>query len=115
MTMKGFFIIQKSKRNNKVHLKAMSRELKIKEDAYKTGKEVARKWINHASHREIIDVLPRSDSHHDTNYFAIMRNSFFISIEKKYPIETKRFKWFNNFDFMKGWREEVILIWELNE
>jgi len=103
------------KKNNKVHLNSISRESKIKKDAYNTGKEVAKKWINNASSREIIDVLPRSNSHHDTNYFAFMRNIFFISIEKKYPNETKLFKWFNNVDFMKGWRDEVILRSKNNE
>ena len=49
------------------------------------------------------------------NYFALIKNNLFISIEKNYPAETKRFKWFNNFEFMKGWREEVIFKWKLNE
>ena len=34
-----------------------------------------------------------------------------MSIEKIYPNETKSFKWFHNVDFMTGWREEVILLW----
>ena len=82
-----------------------------KEDAYNTGKKVARKWINHASRREIIDVLPRSNLHHDRNYFALMRNNLFISIEKTFQYETKRFKWFINVVFMRGWRDEVIFVW----
>ena len=106
---------QKAKKYIKVHLNAILRESKVKDDAYNSGKEVARKWINHASFREITDVLPLSNSHHDTIYFALMRNNFFISIEKKYPNETKRFKRFNNVDFMKGWRDEVILKSKNNE
>jgi hypothetical protein len=87
------------------------RELKAKEYAYNAGRKIAKKWIKCASSQEILDVLPRPNSHHDTNYFALMRNIYFSSIEKKYPDETNNFRWFNNVDFMKGWREEVILLW----
>jgi hypothetical protein len=114
--MKGSIIEQKSKNNNdKVHLKAIFRASKAKEVAYNTGRKIARKWIKCASYQEIMDVLPRINSHHDTNYFAIMRNFYFISIEKIYPNDTKRFKNFNTIDFMKGWREEVLLICRNNK
>ena len=109
--MKGLIIKQKSKINDKVHFNLISTTHRVKEDAYHTGKRIARKWIKNASSQEIIDVLPRIDTHYDTNYFALMRNNLFLSIEKIYPNETKRFKWFNNIDFMRGWRDEVILIW----
>lgn len=112
--MKGLIIKLESK-NNKVHFDAISRDSKAKKNAYNTGKEIAKKWIENASHQEIIDVLPRPNLHHDTNYFALMRNLYFNKIEKKYPNETKDFKWFHNFDFMKGWREEVILLWRNNK
>jgi hypothetical protein len=104
------------KRNDsdKVHLKTISRESKAKKHAHNAGRSIARKWMENASNQEIIDALPRLNSHHDTNYFALMRNNYFISIEKIYPDETKRFKWFYNVDFMKGWREEVILLWDTN-
>jgi hypothetical protein len=114
--MKGSIIKKKSKKNNdKVHMKAISRALNAKKVAYNTGRKIARKWIKCASSQEIMDVLPRINSHHDINYFATMRNFYFISIEKKYPNDTKSFKNFNNIDFMKGWREEVLLIWRNNK
>ena len=109
--MKGKIIKKKQSRNIKVHLNAISRKLKSKKDAYIAGKKVARKWMISASYQEVLDVLPRSSSHNDMNYFAIMRNNLFTSIEQKFPKETKNFKWFNNIDFMKGWRHEVVLLW----
>jgi hypothetical protein len=108
--MKGIIIKKNSK--NKVHCDAISRKLKAKKDAYNTGIKIARRWIQNASYQEIIDVLPRTNLHHDTNYFALMRNIFFISIEKRYPNETEDFRWFNTVDFMRGWREEVISMWK---
>ena len=82
--MKGSIIKQKSKRNNdKVHMKAISRALNAKKIAYDTGRKIARKWIKCASSREIMDVLPRINSHHDINYFASMRNFLFYLYRKK--------------------------------
>jgi len=102
---------QKNKNIDEIHLKTISRELNKKKYAYNCGRKIARKWIKHASYQEIKDALPRPSLHHDTNYFALMRNIYFMSIEKIYPNETKSFKWFHNVDFMTGWREEVILLW----
>lgn len=114
--MKKPNVKKEANKNNsgKVHLKMTLRESKAKKNAHHAGRRIAKKWMKSASHQEIMDALPRLNPHHDTNYFALMRNIFFISIEKAYPDETKRFRWFNNVDFMSGWREEVILLWDTN-
>ena len=102
---------RKTSIKDKVHMKAILKKIDAREIAYESGRGFARKWMRSASHQEIIDVLPRSNPHNDANYFTLIRNLYFVSMEKRYPDETERFKWFNNVDFMKGWREEVILIW----
>ena len=102
-------------KDEKVHLRAISIESKAKEYAYNAGKRIAQKCIKCASSQEILDALPRPNSHHDTNYFALIRNIYFSSIEKIFPDETNDFKFFHNVDFMKGWREEVILLWDTKQ
>lgn len=102
---------RKTSIKDKVHMKAISKKIDAKKNAYESGRGLARKWIKSASYQEIVDVLPRFNSHDDTNYFALIRNLYFVSMERRYPDETERFKWFNNIDFMKGWREEVTLLW----
>jgi hypothetical protein len=114
--MKKIIITKKNIHNcDKVHLKAISRKTKAKESAYDAGRRIAKKWIKCASTQEIKDALPRPDPHHDTNYFVLVRNIYFKSIEEIYPDETNNFKWFNNFDFMTGWREEVISLWNIKQ
>lgn len=66
-------IKQKSKIINKVHLNVISRVSKIKEDAYNTKEIIARKWINNALYRQVIDVLSPLDTHNETIIFVFMR------------------------------------------
>lgn len=80
--------------------------------AYENGKKIAQKWIKIASPQEIEDTLKRGTPHQDTNYFACMRNTFFNALEKRYPSETRDFRWFNTMDFLNGWREGVISIYD---
>ena len=96
----------------KSNLRTHSREAFGKARAYKTGKKAAKKWIQRATYQEIKDVLYRPNDQHDANYFAFMRNIFFASMEKACPSVTDEFKWLHNDEFMQGWREGVITIWE---
>lgn len=82
------------------------------EEAYKTGKQIAVRWIRKASYQEFKDAIKRSNPRHDANYFSLMYSIYFTSLEKLCPEESKRFKWVHNDAFVKGWREEVNNIWE---
>lgn len=93
----------------------MSRSARRKKLAYENGRKVARKWIKAASPQEIEAILKRGSAHQDTNYFASMRNILFNAIEKRYPDETRDFKIFNSMDFMNGWREGVISIYDADK
>lgn len=96
----------------KSNLQTQNREVLGKARAFKTGKQTAKKWIQRATYQEIKDVLYRPNARHDANYFAFMRNIFFTSMEKRCPNVTEEFKWFHNDEFMQGWREGVITIWD---
>ncbi|WP_419659167.1 uncharacterized protein Dvar_80500 [Desulfosarcina variabilis str. Montpellier] len=98
-----------------MRIKKLSRSARKKQLAYENGRKVAQKWIKIASPQEIEATLKRGSAHQDTNYFASMRNIFFNAIEKQYPDETRDVKIFNTMDFMNGWREGVISIYDANK
>ena len=81
-------------------------------DAFRTGKRIAKIWINAASYQEIKDVIKRPNPKYDANYFSLMRNVYFTSLERICPEEALRYKWTNNDSFVHGWREEVNRIWD---
>ena len=82
------------------------------EEAYRTGRRIAAKWIRGASYQELKDVIKRPNAKHDANYFSLMRSVYYTSLEKICPEESKRFKWVYNDAFLNGWREGVNNIWE---
>ena len=82
------------------------------EEAYRTGKRIAEKWVRNASYQELKDAVRRPNSKHDANYSSLMHSIYFTSLEKICPEESKRFKWVHNDAFVSGWRDEVNNIWE---
>ena len=82
------------------------------EEAYRTGKRIAERWVRKASYQELKDAVKRPNAQHDANYFSLMRSIYFTSLEKICPEESSRFKWVYNDAFVNGWREEVNNIWE---
>ena len=82
------------------------------EEAYRTGKRIAEKWVRKASYQELKDAVRRPNAKHDANYSSLMHSIYFTSLEKICPEESKRFKWVHNDAFVSGWREEVNNIWE---
>ena len=82
------------------------------EEAYRTGKRIAGKWVRKASYQELKDAVRRPNAKHDANYSSLMHSIYFTSLEKICPEESKRFKWIHNDAFVSGWREEVNNIWE---
>lgn len=82
------------------------------EEAYRTGKRIAEKWVRKASYQELKDAIRRPNAKHDANYSSLMHSIYFTSLEKICPEESKRFKWVHNDAFVSGWREEVNNIWE---
>jgi hypothetical protein len=81
-------------------------------EAYRTGKQIAERWVRKASYQELKDAVKRPNAKHDANYFALMYSIYFTSLEKICPVESKRYKWVHNDAFVNGWREEVNNIWE---
>jgi hypothetical protein len=87
-------------------------EAEGREQAYNTGKAVAKNWIKNSSYEEIIGVLHHQDAKHDDNCFGPKSHIFFSSIEKVCPEEAHKFKWVYNDSFMNGWRDSVLIIWD---
>ena len=81
------------------------------DEAYRTGVQIAEKWVKKASYQEFKDAIKRPNEIHDANYFSLMSSIYFTSLEKICPEEAKRFKWAHNDAFVSGWREEVNNIW----
>lgn len=82
------------------------------EEAYRTGRQIAERWVRRASYQELKDAVKRPNAKHDANYFSLMYSIYFTSLEKICPEESKRFKWVHNDAFVNGWREEVNNIWK---
>lgn len=82
------------------------------EEAYRAGRQIAKKWISAASYQEVKDAIKRPNAKHDANYFSLMRSIYFTSLEKICPEASSRFKWAHNDAFVSGWREEVNTLWE---
>ena len=83
-----------------------------REQAFDTGKAVAKIWIKSSSYKEIKNVLHHQAAKRDLNSFGSKINNFFASIEKVCPEEAQRYKWLYNDSFMNGWQEGVFIIWE---
>ncbi len=83
-----------------------------RERAYKSGKAVAKIWVENSSYNEIKDVLHHQDAKHAANSFGSKSHIYFASIEKICPEEAQKFKWVYNDSFMRGWREGVFIIWD---
>ena len=90
----------------------LDRQSESVNEAYKSGKRIAERWVRRASYQELKDAVKRPNAKHDANYFSLMRSIYFTSLEKICPEESNRFKWVHNDEFVNGWREEVNNIWE---
>jgi hypothetical protein len=47
------------------------------EEAYRTGRRIAKKWVRKASYQEFKDAVMRPNAKHDASYFSLMHNNHF--------------------------------------